>query len=83
MRILYVALTRAKEKLIITGVENDLEKSLEQKRELLENYEKENGKINHLILKKDLSYLGWLELVYLNHELVFLFLLMIALSFLP
>ncbi len=68
MRILYVALTRAKEKLIITGVENDLEKSLEQKRELLENYEKENGKINHLILKKDLSYLGWLELVYLNHE---------------
>ena len=68
MRILYVALTRAKEKLIITGVENDLEKSLEQKRELLENYEKENGKINHLLLKKDLSYLGWLELVYLNHK---------------
>lgn len=68
MRILYVALTRAKEKLIITGVENDLEKALEQKKDLLENYEKENGKINHLILKKDLSYLGWLELVYLNHE---------------
>lgn len=68
MRILYVALTRAKEKLIITGVENDLEKSLDQKRELLENYEKENGKINHLILKKDLSYLGWLELAYLNHK---------------
>ena len=44
MRILYVALTRAKEKLIITGVENDLEKSLEQKRELLENYEKRKRK---------------------------------------
>lgn len=68
MRILYVALTRAKEKLIITGIENDLEKSLEQKRELLQNYEKENGKINHLILKKFLSYLGWIELTYLNHE---------------
>ena len=68
MRILYVALTRAKEKLIITGVENDLEKSLEEKRELLRTYEKENGKINHLLLKKYKSYLGWIELSYLNHE---------------
>jgi len=68
MRILYVALTRAKEKLIITGVENDLEKALEEKKELLENYEKENGKINHLLLKKYKSYLGWLQLVYLNNE---------------
>ena len=68
MRILYVALTRAKEKLIITGIENDLEKSLEQKRELIQNYEKENGKINHLVLKKFLSYLGWIELTYLNRE---------------
>lgn len=68
MRILYVALTRSKEKLIITGVENDLEKSIEEKRNLLEIYEKENGKINHLLLKKYKSYLGWLELVYLNHE---------------
>ena len=68
MRILYVALTRAKEKLIITGIENDLEKSLEQKRELIQNYEKENGKINHLVLKKFLSYLEWIELTYLNHE---------------
>ncbi len=68
MRILYVALTRAKEKLIITGVENDLEKSIEEKKNLLEIYEKENGKINHLLLKKYKSYLGWLELVYLNHE---------------
>ena len=68
MRILYVALTRAKEKLIITGIENDLEKSLDEKRELLKTYEKENGKINHLLLKKYKSYLGWLELVYLNHE---------------
>ena len=68
MRILYVALTRAKEKLIITGVENDLEKSFQEKKELLQTYEKENGKINHLLLKKDKSYLGWLELIYLNHK---------------
>lgn len=68
MRILYVALTRAKEKLIITGVENDFTKSIEQKKELLEIYEKENDKINHLVLKKYLSYLEWIELVYLNHQ---------------
>lgn len=68
MRILYVALTRAKEKLIITGVENDFTKSIEQKKELLEIYEKENDKINHLVLKKYLSYLEWVELVYLNHK---------------
>ena len=68
MRILYVALTRAKEKLIITGVENDFTKSIEQKKELLEIYEKENDKINHLVLKKYLSYIEWIELVYLNHQ---------------
>ena len=68
MRILYVALTRAKEKLIITGVENDFTKSIDQKKELLEIYEKENDKINHLVLKKYLSYLEWIELVYLNHQ---------------
>lgn len=68
MRILYVALTRAKEKLIIVGTENDTEKSLDEKKELLETYEKEKGKINHLLLKKFISYLGWLELVYLNND---------------
>ncbi len=68
MRILYVALTRAKEKLIITGIENDLEKSLDEKKDLLDTYEKENGKINHLLLKKYRNYLGWIELVYLNNE---------------
>ena len=68
MRILYVGLTRAKEKLIITGVENDLEKSINQKEELIKIYEKENGKINHLLLKKFQSYLEWLELVYLGND---------------
>lgn len=36
MRILYVALTRAKEKLIITGVRKDFEKELASKKEKLE-----------------------------------------------
>lgn len=35
MRILYVALTRAKEKLIITGISKDLEKDINKKKELL------------------------------------------------
>ena len=68
MRILYVALTRAKEKLIITGKEKDFNKTIEEQKEALKNYEKEKGKINHLILKKYMSYLGWMKLVYLNQE---------------
>ena len=67
MRVLYVALTRAKEKLIITGVKNDFEKDFESKRELLGIYEKENNKINHLLIQKYISYLDWIELVYLNN----------------
>ena len=35
MRILYVALTRKKEKLIITGISKDLEKDINKKKELL------------------------------------------------
>lgn len=37
MRVLYVALTRAKEKLIIVGKEKDLTKSLENKEEVIRN----------------------------------------------
>ncbi len=67
MRILYVALTRAKEKLIITGVSNDLEKSLKDKEELLQLYTG-GEKINTNILKKYKSYLDWIELVYLKNN---------------
>ena len=63
MRILYVALTRAKEKLIITGVTNDYDKEIEQKKEILKIYNLKNEKINPIILKKYISYLDWLELV--------------------
>lgn len=68
MRILYVALTRAKEKLIIVGVKNKYEKDLNEKKEFLNIYEKQqNGRINHLLIKKYMSYLDWIELVYLNN----------------
>jgi len=67
MRILYVALTRAKERLIITGISNDLDKSLKEKEELLNLYSKDE-KINVNLLKKYKSYLDWIELVYLKNE---------------
>jgi len=68
MRVLYVALTRAKEKLIITGVAKDLEKDLKEKQELLDMYVQDNEKINENLLKKYISYLGWLELIYLKEK---------------
>lgn len=68
MRVLYVALTRAKEKLIITGVKNDFEKDFENKKELLNIYENDNNKINHLLIQKYISYLDWIELVYLYNK---------------
>ena len=65
MRILYVALTRAKEKLIITGLSKDIEKEQKKKKDLLETYNEKN--INPNILKNYKSYLDWMELVYLNN----------------
>lgn len=67
MRLLYVALTRAKEKLIITGVEKDLQKSLENKQKDLEVYEK-TEKIPLNLVKKSKTYLDWLEYVYLFNK---------------
>lgn len=66
MRIFYVALTRAKEKLIITGLSKDFEKDMKKKKELLDVYEEK--KINSNIVKNYKSYLDWLELVYLKNE---------------
>ncbi len=66
MRILYVALTRAKEKLIITGVSRDLEKNITRKQELLQM--NNSKKISPNILKRYKSYLDWLELIYLKNE---------------
>lgn len=66
MRVLYVALTRAKEKLIITGLSKDIQKDLGKKQDLLEMY---NAKtISPNILKNYKSYLDWFELLYLNNK---------------
>lgn len=68
MRILYVALTRAKEKLIITGTTKDHFKELEKKKEILNVYNSNGGRLNPIILKKYISYLDWIELVYLSSD---------------
>ena len=46
MRILYVALTRAKEKLIITGMVKDYPKMSEKMQEQVDRYPKKDGKIS-------------------------------------
>ncbi len=66
MRILYVALTRAKEKLIIVGKQKNFQKELEKKQEILQTYN--NSKIMPNVLKQYNSYLDWIELVYLNNK---------------
>ena len=55
MRVLYVALTRAKEKLIITAVEKDESKRLFDKLKIKE--------INPIVLRKYSSYMDWFEIV--------------------
>ena len=72
MRVLYVALTRAKEKLIITGMSKDIEKSLKDKDKQLEMYQQKNlfkeskelEKFSPNLVGKYTSYLDWLELAY-------------------
>ena len=64
MRVLYVALTRAKEKLIITGISNDYEKEHQKIAEQVERYEKNSNKINPILVKKYKRYLDWIMLVY-------------------
>lgn len=67
MRVLYVALTRAKEKLIITGVTKGFEKKCKEKEELLFLYQKQDtNKIEERLLKKYVSYLDWLVLLNLK-----------------
>ena len=68
MRILYVALTRAKEKLIITGISNDYHKQLEDIEQQKNIYARKDGKINPILVKKYKSYLDWILLVYLYEQ---------------
>ena len=68
MRILYVALTRAKEKLIITGISNDFVKQIEDIEKQENIYPRKNGKINPILVKKYKSYLDWILMVYLYEK---------------
>lgn len=64
MRVLYVALTRAKEKLIITGISKDLKKQLSKFNELVEIEKSSKGlRIPVSSVKKCKSYLDWIQLI--------------------
>ena len=66
MRILYVALTRAKEKLVLIGTQKNAEEMYDKKEKDLETYSKEDSdknKINHLLVAKYNNYLDLIELV--------------------
>lgn len=69
MRILYVALTRAKEKLIITGTIHNVQKEENNKKEALGIYAAQKIGLNSILLKKYTSYLDWIHLVYLSGRL--------------
>ena len=62
MRVLYVALTRAKEKLIITGY------STSEKQKEIDEIVYKYDKLNSILLKKYKSYLDWIKLVYVYHR---------------
>lgn len=67
-RILYVALTRAKEKLYITGRSKDFTKYVQDKNKVLEMYESEKIKLDAKLMKKANSYLDWIMYVYLFNQ---------------
>ena len=64
MRILYVALTRAKEKLIITGIKKEYEKQLEKLKSQIDRYNKQENKINPILIKKHAKFIDWILLAY-------------------
>lgn len=68
MRILYVALTRSKEKLIITGIKKNYEKEKEKLLQQVERYQKQNQKINPILVKKYIKYIDWILLVYFYEQ---------------
>ncbi len=67
MRVLYVALTRAREKLIITGLDKQTAKDMEEKEKRLSMYPY-TGRIDSKLVKKYKRYLDWIELVYLQNK---------------
>ncbi len=69
MRILYVALTRAKEKLILVGTCHNIQKEENNKIEILNMYGALKTRLNPILMKKYVSYLDWIYLVYLTGKL--------------
>ena len=67
MRILYVALTRAKEKIYIVGKSNDFIKQKENIENMIRIYKDNNQKLNPILVKKYRSYLEWILLVYFSN----------------
>ena len=65
MRLLYVALTRAREKLIITGIDKNLQKSWKSNEEDLQA---NSNKITKIVAMKAKSYLDWIEQVIIADE---------------
>ena len=62
MRILYVALTRTKEKLYITATSKDIEKELDNMKQAVNMYHKTENKINPILVKKYKRYIDWILL---------------------
>ncbi len=65
MRLLYVALTRAKEKLILVGSGNNLVKKLESLSAATWDH---SGKINYSFIRKQKSYMDWVCSAVLRHR---------------
>ena len=63
MRILYVAITRAKEKLYIIGTNYNALKTLNDIEECIQNYDNKD-KIDKALIEKNKSFLLWILLVY-------------------
>ena len=65
MRILYVAFTRAKEKLIITGATRDIEKTIKR---WVQSSNIEQSRISPAEVFKGRSYLDWIGMALCQHE---------------
>ncbi len=64
MRMLYVALTRAKEQLIVTSVQDDVRKKFESLNFPLD----ENGRLPSWAVRSANSYADWLIMAFLHHK---------------
>ena len=65
MRILYVAQTRAKEKLFITATSKDIEKEMKDITNAAQMYPKSQNKINPVLVKKYKRFIDWIILTYI------------------